>query len=86
MENQKPYHDNVTLPEIIKDGWARGFAYDQTLNEAQLMGYDLKLSELEREWAKLDSEMYTWFDRFQYEADQLQTPEKGFVKNSSRLF
>jgi len=52
----KPYKDGVTLAQIIEDGWARGFLPNQTVEEAEIMGYHVTMMEVENAWKKLDIE------------------------------
>lgn len=35
----KPYKEDTPLWIIIRDGWSRGFAYSQVVEEAAEMGY-----------------------------------------------
>ena len=58
----KPYKEGTPLEEIIKDGWSRGFRYEQTLYEAKEMGYELSKARLVREWDRLEFQMKVYFE------------------------
>lgn len=48
--SKKPYHDHVSLEEIIEDGWSRGFVPEQTVDGAAAMGYTVTLFEVQERW------------------------------------
>ncbi len=47
---KKPYKDWVSLYQIVKDGWSRGFKPEQTVDEAGIMGYSITLEEVNELW------------------------------------
>ena len=50
---KKPYKDFVTLKDIIEDGWARGFQVEQTVEEANIMGFLVDNTKVTTAWKKL---------------------------------
>jgi hypothetical protein len=56
MPINRPYREDTTLDDIIKDGWARGFALSQTIYEAKQMGFTITVEELRTQWRALDDQ------------------------------
>ena len=50
------YVDGITLPQILEDGWCRGFEADQTVSEAEYMGFLIPEEEVIQHWKLLDKE------------------------------
>ena len=62
MTNSKPYKTGTPLDEIIRDGWSRGFKFEQTIEEAKIMGFIITEEDLLKEWDRLEYEMIEYFD------------------------
>ena len=50
---KKPYKEFVTLKDIIEDGWSRGFQVEQTVEEANIMGFLVDNIQVTEAWGKL---------------------------------
>lgn len=57
----KPYRDNVSFHDILRDGWSRGFHVSQTVDEAAAMGYNTTEEAVKDQWREYDAEMEAYF-------------------------
>lgn len=57
----KPYKETVTLYEIVKDGWSRGFDPEQTRQDAGDMGYDITIDSIKTSWLAFQDDMDDYF-------------------------
>ena len=51
---EQPYVDGITLPQILEDGWCRGFETDQTMEEAKYMGFTITEEDISIQWKLWD--------------------------------
>lgn len=61
-EPQYPYREGTHLLAILRDGWARGFVVEQTVEEAHVMGFTKVTPDLVmRLWRHEDRKMRRHF-------------------------
>ncbi len=60
---QPKHKPGTTLEQIVTDNWSRNLRIEQTIEEAEAMGFMVEHEDISAWYDKLTKEMELWYNR-----------------------